>query len=153
MVNLIPIFLVTLSYDIIFLYALFVSIFVSVWLSSVCWVIMSCLLVAIVSCSHKCCYCLEDTVCSLLVWSYHNHLDMSHRHVFWLNVVFIFWIQLSNGVAFCVWNCDLECLCLSCCVNRLFYSSLFWTFSFYTYLWTVSWLSAFGDIFLTITCY
>ena len=65
-------------------YTLFVSIFVSVWLSSIYWVIMSCLLVAIISCSHECCYCLEDTVCSMLVWSYHNHLDMSHRHIFWM---------------------------------------------------------------------
>ena len=63
-------------------YSLFVTIFVSIWLSSVCWDIMSCLLVAIVYYSHECCYCLEDTVCPMLAWSYHNHLDMSHRHIF-----------------------------------------------------------------------
>ena len=70
-------------------YSLFVSIFVSIWLSSVCWVLMSCL-------------------------------------------------ELYSGDTFGVWYCDLECLCLSCCVNRLFYSSLLWTFLFYTCLWTVS---------------
>ena len=120
---------------------LFLSIFVSVWLSSICWVIMSFLLVAVVSCSYECCYCLEDTVCSMLVWSYHNHLDMSHRHFFWMwySLFQFIWVVVIH---FLFWNCDLEYLCLSCCVNRLFYSSLLWTFSSYTCLWTVSWLSA-----------
>ena len=54
----------------------------SIWFSSVYWVIMSWLLVAIISCSHECCFCLEDTICSVLVWTYHNHLNMSHRHIF-----------------------------------------------------------------------
>ena len=85
-------------------YTLFVSISGSIWLSSVCWVIMSWLLVAIVHCHHECCFCLEDTVCSVLVWSYHNHLDLSHRHFFWINVVFTATIQLSIGC----WNLSLR---------------------------------------------
>ena len=40
------------------------------------------------------------------------------------NAVLLVSIHLYSGDTFGAWNCDLICLCLSCCVNRLFYFSL-----------------------------
>ena len=45
------------------------------------------------------------------------------------------------------WKCPLECSCLICCVDRLFYTFLIWAFSFNAWFWTMSRLNVLVQYF------